>query len=428
MSGLVTYTRAVQEANRLIDQKYQKGWQWEREGKDIAWVMNGPPLEILQCFDIIDIYPENYGAQCAIKKTTSPFIDYAEEEGFSTAVCGYLRVTIGYARTIARGGSAAGAAFGGMPRPTMLISSSRLCDPRTKIFDALRRYYDVPAFNIDTQRPPNEDPRCADPAAVAHYIDHNVEGYRGLISFLEQQTGKKMDWARLEQVVHNSIEMWHLFSEVHRMRMHVPSPLPSEDMYTVFWPFVMMPGEEGALQCYRNMNAEVKERIRSGVSVVPEEKYRILWMGQPAWFDMELFNYLESKGAVSAVESAFHCYRPREVDMSDPLRALAEKFFWGWDWGESDGSQISCGLTAGSHVLDEIRDYKVDGVIAHSTISCRAVSLGHKHMTRFLRENTRIPVLYMESDMTDPRSYSPSEEREKIDAFIEVLDERKRHG
>ena len=424
-SGPVTFTRAAEEANRLIDKKYQECWAREKAGKPIAWVMNGAPLEILQCFDIIDVYPENYGAQCAIQKATSPFIEYAEEDGFSTNICGYLRIALGYARTIARGGSARDAAYGGMPRPTMLLSSSRLCDPRTKIFEALRRYLDVPVFNIDTQRPPNEDPRCTDSEACEHYIKHNAEGYKGLIRFLEGQTGKKMDWDRFKKVVQDSIEMWHLFSDVNELRKNIPCPMPSEDLFVVFWPFIMMPGEAEALQFYRNLHQEVKERISSGIPVIPEEKYRLLWLGQPAWFDMELFNYLESKGAVSVIESAFRPSRPREIDMSDPIRALAEKWFWGWDWAESDGSQISCGLSSGSRVLQMVKDYNIDGVIAHSTISCRAVSVGHTHIAKVLREQMGLPVLYIESDMTDPRSYSPTEEREKIDAFTEIMAGRK---
>jgi len=424
-SGLVTHTRAAEETNRLIEKKYQEGWRREKEGKPIAWVMNGVPLEILQCFDIIDIYPENYGAQCAMKKITSPYIEYAEEEGFSAQICGYIRVALGYVRSIARGESPQNAAFGGMPHPTMLLTSSRLCDPRSKVFEALRRYVDVPAFSIDTQRPPIEEPRCTDPAACEHYIQHNVEGYRQLIKFLEEQTGREMDWARLREIVRNSIEMWRLFSEVIQMRKNIPSPMPSEDLFTVFWPFIMMSGEAEALQFYRDLHQEIKERVESGISVVPEEKYRLLWLDQPAWFDLELFNYLESKGAVSVIESAFRPCRYREVDTSDPLRALAQKVFWGWEWAESDGSQVACGLSSGSYVLQLVRDYSIDGVIAHSTISCRAVSIGHQHMSKLLREQMGIPVLYIESDMTDPRAYSPTEEREKVDAFIHILEERK---
>ena len=242
-SGLTNYTRAAQEANLLIDKKYQEGWARKKAGKPIAWVMNGPPLEILQCFDIIDVYPENYGARCAIKKATSPYIEYAEEDGFSTHICGYLRVALGYARAVARGDSTQDAAYGGMPLPTMLLSSSRVCDPRPKIIEALRRYLDVPAFNIDTQRPPYEDPRCTEEEACEHYIEHNMEEYKGLIRFLEKQTGKKMDWDRLKEVVGNSVEMWHLLYEVNQMRKNIPSPLPSEDMYTIFCPFITSPGK-----------------------------------------------------------------------------------------------------------------------------------------------------------------------------------------
>ena len=54
-SGLITHTRAVQKAAELLNREYQKGWEGVREGRPVAWLMYGPPHEILHCFDIIDI-------------------------------------------------------------------------------------------------------------------------------------------------------------------------------------------------------------------------------------------------------------------------------------------------------------------------------------------------------------------------------------
>jgi len=423
-SGLVTYTRAVAEASGLIAGKYEAGWK-RREGQPVAWLMGGPPPEILECFDVHAVYPEQYGALCAERQATSPFLEYGEEDGFSTNICGYLRIALGYARCLARDELPVGAVYGGMPRPQMLLSASRTCDPRSKIFEAMRRYLDVPAFIFDTQKPPNEEPRCQDEKACEHYIQHNMEGVKGLVTFLEEQTGKKLDRDRLLAALRNSIEMWHVGYSIDELRKHSPCPLPSGDFFSLFSPLLAMGHEPEGLQFARNLHRELEERIRSGISVVPEEKFRLLWLGQPPFFDMELFNYLEGLGTVSVMESIYHSSRPRELSLSDPIRALVERTFWGGDWGESDGTQLMCGITPGSRVLRLARDYNVDGVIAHSTISCRAVSMGHKHMAKLLREQMGLPVLYLESDMVDPRSYSPAEVRENVDAFIHILRGRK---
>ncbi len=421
----IVHTRSANEARKIVDRKYEESKAKEKTGAQVAWLYYGPPREILQCFDILDIYPENYGATCAIEENTSPYLEYAEEIGLSTLACSYLRIELGMARALSRGESTKNAVWGGLPRPTMFITSSRHCDPRIKIFDATRRFLDVPTFMYDYQGPPCEDPRVKDKDACAHYIDHFVEGLKLLIRFLEKQTGKKMDWKKLDRIVRNSIEMWQLYWDITELRKNVPSPMPTEDHCIVGRLYMDMTGEEEAVEFYRKVKRELEERVKNKISVVPQEKYRLFWLGLPTWLDMHIFNYLESKGAVSVIETLFHPYRPHKVDLSDPLRALAEKWYWGWDGGGADGSQIRCGtIINGTHVLDLVRDYKVDGVIAHSVISCRAVSMGNKHTARILRE-AGVPVLYLESDMSDPRSYSKTEAREKVDAFIQILEGRK---
>jgi benzoyl-CoA reductase/2-hydroxyglutaryl-CoA dehydratase subunit BcrC/BadD/HgdB len=423
----IVKTRAGGIATRLIADAYKKGWAHVEAGKPVAWLMYGPNREILRCFDILPVYPESYASNCAIKQQTSPYIEYAEEEGFSEYICGYLRHAMGYALSLARGDSLEIAPFGGMPRPSMLLSCSRLCDPRTKVFETMRRYLKVPAFIYDHQIPPTEDDRCNDPEVSRHYIEHNLEGLKGLVKFLEELTGIKLDRDRLSEMVRNSIESWHLMYECFALRKHSPCPLPLEDLVVVYRPFRDMIGERETVEFFRDLRDEIAERVRLGTTVVPEEKHRLLWLGLPMWFDMDLLTYIESKGGVVVMDSMYHCSKPVPIDTSDPLRALAEKEYWGWDmYGNSDGSQPRCGLTTGSYVLDMVRDYTLDGVIVHSVISCRGCTIGNRHIARVLREEMGIPVMEVESHMTNLSAYSTDETREKIDAFLHMLSARKR--
>jgi len=424
--GYVTHTKAARKATAMINAKYEEARAMEKSGAPAVWLYYGPPHEIFYSFGVLDAYPENYGAVCAMREKTSPFLEYAEELGLSTNTCSYLRVELGLARCLATGESTEHAPYGGLARPTMFMTTGRMCDPRLKIFDVTRRFLNVPVFMFDYMGPPCEDARITDPKACEHYVDHFVEGLKGMIAFLEEQTGKKLDWDFFKQVVRNSVEMWHLYYEITELRKHIPSPMPSGDLYIVQRPFMDMTGEARAVEYLKEVKQEIEERIAAGVSVVPEEKYRVLWLGLPTWLDMGIFNYLESKGAVSVMETIFHPYKPVEVDLDDPLRALATKWFWGWDQGGSDGAQVRCGaITSGAHIRDLIKECNADGVIAHSVMSCRAVSIGQKHTCNTLREVDGVPVLILESDMTDPRSYSKSEARENVDAFIHVLEERK---
>lgn len=426
--GYTVYTQSAVEANRLINKKYEQAKAMEMAGNPVAWLYYAPPHEILQCFDVLDVYPENYGATSAMREKTSPYLEYAEELGLSTNTCSYLRIAVGHARAMSRGESTKDAPYGGLAKPNMFMTTGRMCDPRIKVFDVMRRYLaDVPVFMYDYQGPPCEDIRVMSKEQCEHYLDHIVEGLKGMIAFLEKHTGKKLDWNHFAHVVKNSVEMWYLFYDITQLRKHTPTPMPTEDLLLVQRPFLDMTGEDGGVEYFKFVKKEVEGRIAKNISVVPGgEKYRVLWLGLPTWLDMGIFNYLENKAAVSVMETIFHPYTPLKVDFSDPLRALATKWFWGWDQGGSNGTGIRCGpITGENHIRDLVKEYNVDGVIAHSVMSCRAVSIGQKHAARVLREEDNIPVLLLESDMSDPRSYSKTEAREKVDAFIQILEGRK---
>lgn len=422
-------TEAGQAANRMIARQYADGWAHVRAGKKVAWMMYAPPREILKAFDVLDIYPEAYAATCAIMQKTEPYIEYAEGEGFSEYICGYLRHAMGYALALARGDSLDIAPLGGMPKPSMLISGSRICDPRTKVFETIRRYLDVPAYIYDHQIPPGEDPRILDEKIHEHYIAHNEDEFRGLVKFLEEQTGTKLDVQKLSHLVQNSLDAWQLFHKSFELRKNRPCPMPWEDLMVVWRPFRDMAGDDAALQFYKDTYEEMRERVRLGISVAkPKEKYRLMWLGLPMWFDVPLLDYMEERGAVVVTDAMYHATKPREIKLGkDPIRTIAEKEYWSWDiYGGSDGTQPKCGLINGSHILELARDYKVDGVIEHTVISCRACTLGGRHIGKVLREDKGIPVLEIESHMTNLSAYSPTATRERVDAFINIMEEKKR--
>lgn len=419
-------TSAAEQAGLLVRSHYARGVKQQSEGGPIAWCMRGVPDEILTSMDIYPAYPENYGTVCASKQVAVPLMETAEADGFSHDICGYLRVALGYAQKMAMtGGVPKDAPFGGMPKPTMFLSPTRLCDPRVKLFEAMRRYLGVPAYIFDVLCPPVDDVDCADRAAQKHYIDYNVESLRGLVGFLEEQVGRKLDQVRLQRAVANSLEVWRSLHEIHQMRRSVPCPLPSEDAFSLFFPAMWLAGTDEAVAFFREAHQEISERVRRKQGVIVDERFRLLWVGLPPYFDMGLFNYLEKQGAVSVMETTFCPTKPFVIDTTDPLRALAEKLFWGYDLGGSDGSEIRCGGLGGSYVLKLADEYKVDGVIVYVTRSCRAISIGSKNMVHLLKDKLNLPVTYIEADMTDPRDYNHAQIRSQIDAFIEQLNVRK---
>jgi len=68
-----------------------------------------------------------------------------------------------------------------------------------------------------------------------------------------------------------------------------------------------------------------------------------------------------------------------------------------------------------------VEKYDVNGFVMHSNRSCKPYSFGQMDIMKIVRKKASIPVLMIEADMVDPRSFSKSQIETRIDAFMEIL-------
>jgi benzoyl-CoA reductase/2-hydroxyglutaryl-CoA dehydratase subunit BcrC/BadD/HgdB len=73
------------------------------------------------------------------------------------------------------------------------------------------------------------------------------------------------------------------------------------------------------------------------------------------------------------------------------------------------------------NVMQMIDKYEVDGLVMHSNRSCKPYSLGQYDIQKIIQQKRGIPTLLIEADMVDERSFSESQIETRIDAFMEVL-------
>lgn len=404
----------AREIRPLIRKMYSRAHEAKERGQKVAWVMVGVEPSILKTMDIVSIFPEHWGALCAAKKRERPFLEKAEAEGYSPVSCNYARVSLGFSCLCQETGMVPpDAPEQGMAAPDLLITTSYLCDPRYKFYQALARYKKVPCYNYDFQWP------HAYREVKDHYIKYNVTQLRGLIAFLEEQTHRKMDWDRLRENIEIEYESRRIWWEVYKLRKSVPSPMPSEDQFTVMVPFWYLTCEPETPDFYRKLRDEVRYRVENKIGVISDEKYRLIWnSGLPPWHNMWVFNYFESLGAVCAMETPYYTDEPVQPDTSDPLEVLVWRNGrrWHWDWGKHTESEL----------VALIREYKIDGMVTHGLKSCRATTIGQIHEGNVVHQHAKVPTLYIQSDIVDSREYSEAQVKMQIDAFIEVVDSNKK--
>ena len=215
------------------------------------------------------------------------------------------------------------------------------------------------------------------------------------------------------------------------LRKAVPCPMPSEDHFSAMVPAYYKLGTEEALNFYRELYAEVKQRADSKTGVVPEEKYRLLWAGGlPPWHTMWVFNYFEERGAVFCMEPRMSYRPPDPVDVpvkleDDPIGYLVwRNFLRGVYYHER--AKAGPRNIAVQEVLELVNDYNIDGMVMHATRTCRATTIGQKFLADAVQGYVKIPVLQLLSDIVDVRDYSEAEWKTNIETFVEMVDVHKK--
>ena len=425
-------TEAAKKIRNIVKGMNLKAHEAREQGKPIAYAfVSSSHYEILRVMDITPVWTENYAGLCAAKMDADRFISKAEVDGYSRHLCSYATCGLGFdvLRT-ELGEMPPNAPDGGMESPTMMIGTGMMiCDPRYKWYQAAQRYNNAPMHVIGLLSPPfdaNLD------EVQDYYIDYTEEELREFVGFLEKQTGKKMDWDRLDETIDLSNKADRIWWEAYQLRKTIPTPMSIEDALNIMVPSRFLLGTQQGLDFYQELYDELKYRVdhKMGVTgVMPEEKYRIAWgMGLPPWFALNIFDYFKKLGAVFPIEN---CYRPPDpVDVPKglhPLRKLAWKFFnQSTYWYKK--AQRNSGHPDVERLLEWIKDYNIDGVVMHCAMTCRTVHCGEIDQLNILKEHIDIPTVILESDMADAHNFSEAQFKARIDAFMEIIADYKKKG
>jgi benzoyl-CoA reductase/2-hydroxyglutaryl-CoA dehydratase subunit BcrC/BadD/HgdB len=75
-------------------------------------------------------------------------------------------------------------------------------------------------------------------------------------------------------------------------------------------------------------------------------------------------------------------------------------------------------------MADLVERFEVDGMVLHSNRSCKPYSLGQYDIMEQVSFQTGVPGLILEADMCDPRFYAEEPVKNRIQAFLELLEAR----
>lgn len=400
-----TKIKAAKKMRDLMTTYYLEALSAGQNNKPVAWITSGGPVEPLVAMDIIPVYPENHGAMIGSAKMGEDLCAKAEDMGYSPDLCSYARADI--ACSVVKGGP-----IGGLPKPDMLICCNNICGTVLKWYEVQARFYNVPLFILDT-------PICHTGYSpeIAKYVRTQVDEY---IAFLETITKKRLDRDKMNEVGKLSLEGQRLWQKVLNTTAHKPSPMSAFDAFFFLALIVTLRGTKIPVDFYKELIEEMEQRIKDGISSVPDEKYRLLWDNLPVWYQLKWLSKKFSDHNACLVADTYTsawCGTIKYIDENNFLDSMAEAY---------TRIYLNIGVDEmADGVLDMIRFYDVDGFVMHSNRSCKPYSFGQMDIMKIVREKAGIPVLMIEADMTDPRSFSLSQVETRIDAFMEIIKQRR---
>ena len=234
-----------------------------------------------------------------------------------------------------------------------------------------------------------------------------------LTKFLEKMTGRDFSEQRFEEVATLSVKAVELWKEVLSTAESRPSPFTCFDAFIHMAPIVTLRGTSEVVDYYKLLRDEMRERVRAGTGAVPEEKYRLIWDNIPIWYAMRSLGNLFSLNKACLVADTYTTAWAVDIRLDDPLTSMADAYTRVY-------LNISIDIMV-EQLIGLIERYSADGLVMHSNRSCKPYSLGQYDLSRAVSERTGKPVLIIEADMTDSRSYSEAQVRERVEAFIESL-------
>ena len=384
---------------------------------------------ILQTFDMPVTFPEMNSLQTAIRRVSSGYLAMAEDYGYSSDVCGYVKANVALQL---KGGEHP---MGRVPKPRMAVLTNG-CNTYIKWAEIWQRLYGIPVVTIDipgTRSPASKSqPGSEDFAYEQRYVLGQI---KELIAVCEEVTKKKFDIDKFRTVLGYANDMTLSWQRVVELNKNRPAVYNAMTDGTVFLGVAnAFRGMKEGAAYFTDLVEEMEYRVKHGIGIlrktnngmVPvEQKFRLSLVGTPCYPIFRRFDDLFAKFGGVFVNSSYMSFGSGGTcagytyDLDHPLESFAAtQLLMSRDAMDSMFHQaLVLEQTAGK--------YCIDGVIFHPIKSCRTVSTGMADQRRFVTERLGLPTLILESDFMDPQVISEAQMRNRVDAFFEGLISRR---
>jgi len=365
-------------------------------------------------------------------------ISAAESAGLGFHSCSYLKLFIG---EVVRDKIAIpdGTIKEGYPKPD-LIWTTHLCTQHSKWYQEVsRRLGGIPMYAIDMIGGGNAE---KDPKIVKYVCDQVEEGIR----WLERITDREFSDELFIKAARNEIKVLVLWGNICALNRHVPAPLDERRLIALFPPAMVDRTTDQTVRIYEALLKEVQHMVETGQSVVPDQRFRIVYFGLAHTYGHpEIARILRDVGAeiVASIYTFGTAGNFRgfvngkwswdpldpawvdELDLSTRRGAISALVKIALGWPTWQGVRSYWALEQMARAM--VTEYKADGLLLAPSRSCETdFRNGYIAMQRIFRNE--IPTVEYDTDQVDVRKMDLPGSKRKTELFVHLMEARKKRG
>jgi benzoyl-CoA reductase subunit B len=376
-----------------------------------ALMISGNCVELLRACHVLPMFPEVTALQNAIRHRSLPLILKAEQAGYSSDNCAYVKADVGL---FLDGGMGPGKP---VPFPTVIVCNYVGCNVYVKWFEHLADLSGARLFMLDvpfarTDAPSREDVR---------YVVSQLEE---LIALCERLTGTRFDIDELREILGHAARAEDGYARCKHLTKRRPAPFDAYfDAINMMGPINVLRGTPQAAEFFAEAAAEFADRAQAGLGPLSEERFRTVVEGPPPYPFYRSFRNLFTRWGAVAVQSTYSTVGGIwefgfRKDPRRPLESIAEHML------RENLTNRSIVARYGQ-IRRYVEEWEADALVIHSIKSCRLFSAGQGDMRDYFTRELGVPTLMVESDLEDPRYYAEAQIKNRVDAFFEALEHRK---
>ncbi|MBI4638043.1 MAG: 2-hydroxyacyl-CoA dehydratase, partial [Candidatus Rokubacteria bacterium] len=258
-----------------------------------ALMISGNCVELLRACHILPLFPEVTALQNAIRHKSLPLILKAEQAGYSSDNCAYVKADIGL---FLEGGMGPGKPI---PFPTITVCNYVGCNVYVKWFEHLADVSGSKLFMLDVPFARTPEPSEAD-------IRYVVSQLKELIALCESVSGRKFDIDYLREILGHAARAEEGYARCKHLTKHQPAPFDSYfDSINMMGPINVLRGTREAAEFFDEAVQEFEEMVAHGLGPLSEERFRTVIEGPPPYPYYKNFRNLFTRWGAVAVQSTY---------------------------------------------------------------------------------------------------------------------------